>query len=144
MLFYKLFVNNPEDRSSIPGQVIPKTKKRYLIPFCLKLTIIRYGSRVSGAIQGKELRRPLHLGVVAIKREPSGRPLRSANLLYTNAFYRRVNTVVFLKCHPNQLWAGFMKRWLVGWYYGMSTLVRLFNVTVFFLQASICFSSNWW
>ena len=30
------------------------SKKRYFIPPCLTLSIIRYGSRVSGEIQGKE------------------------------------------------------------------------------------------
>ena len=32
-------------------------------------SIIRYGSRVSGAIQGKKSYPPLHLSVVAIKKE---------------------------------------------------------------------------
>ena len=38
------------------------------MPPCLTL-IIKYGSRVSGAIQEKELHPPLPLGVVAIKRK---------------------------------------------------------------------------
>ena len=43
------------------------------------LNIIRYGSKVSGAIQGKEWHSPL--GVVAIQKEPSGCPrLLSANI----------------------------------------------------------------
>ena len=42
------------DQGSIPGQVIPKTQKWYLMPPCLTLNIISYGSRVNGAIQGKE------------------------------------------------------------------------------------------
>ena len=40
--------------------------KWYLIPPCLTLSNIRYVSRV--AIQGKEWRPPLHLGVVAIEK----------------------------------------------------------------------------
>ena len=43
-----MFANGPEDRSSIPGGVIPKTQKWYLIPPNLTLSIIRFVSRVSG------------------------------------------------------------------------------------------------
>ena len=38
------------------------------MPPCLTLSIIRYRSRVSGSIQGKDLRHPLHLDVVAIEK----------------------------------------------------------------------------
>ena len=38
------------------------------MPPFLKLSIIRYGLRVSGAIQGKEYHPPLHLSVVAIEK----------------------------------------------------------------------------
>ena len=38
-----------------------RLKKWYLMPPCLTLSIIRYGSRVRGAIQGKELCPPLTL-----------------------------------------------------------------------------------
>ena len=41
----KVFINGPGDRSSIPVCVIPKTKKMYLIPHCLTLSIIMYKSR---------------------------------------------------------------------------------------------------
>ena len=50
-----MFANGPGDRSSIPDRSIPETQKWYLIPPCLTLNIIRYESRVSGVIQGKEL-----------------------------------------------------------------------------------------
>ena len=40
----KVFINGPEDRGSIPGRVIPKNQKWYLMPPCLTLSIIRYGS----------------------------------------------------------------------------------------------------
>ena len=43
-------------------------KKWYLMFPCLTLSIIRYGSTVRGAIQGKEQHPPLHLGVVAIEK----------------------------------------------------------------------------
>ena len=50
----RVFANGPGDQGSIPGQVIPKTfKKWYLIPPCLTLSIIRYVSRVKGSIPRK-------------------------------------------------------------------------------------------
>ena len=66
-----VLANDLGERTSIPGRVIPKTqkkKKRYLILSCLKQSIIRYGSRVSGAIQEKESHPPQHLSVVAIEK----------------------------------------------------------------------------
>ena len=50
---------------AIPGWVIQKTQKMVLDASYLTLSIIRYGSRVSGVIQEKELHPYLHLGVVA-------------------------------------------------------------------------------
>ena len=35
----------------LPGRIIPKTQKWHLMPSCLTLNIVRYGSRVSRAIQ---------------------------------------------------------------------------------------------
>ena len=62
----RVFANSSGDWGSIPGRVRPKIfKKWYLMPPCLTLSIIRYESRVSGAIQGKEFYLPLYLGVVA-------------------------------------------------------------------------------
>ena len=40
-LMNRVFANGPEDQGSIPGQVIPKTLKWYLMPFCLTLSTIR-------------------------------------------------------------------------------------------------------
>ena len=51
---FRMFSNGPGDWGSIPGGVITKTQKWYLMPLCLTLSIIKYGSRISGAIQGKE------------------------------------------------------------------------------------------
>ena len=70
----RVFTNGPRDQCSIPGRVISKTQKVVLDAYCLTLSIIRYGSRISGAIQGKEMRAPLHLGVVLLKLVPSGSP----------------------------------------------------------------------
>ena len=51
----RLFANGPEDRFSIPGQVIPKTQKMELIPPCLILSIIRYVLRVKWSNPEKEV-----------------------------------------------------------------------------------------
>ena len=40
-LMCRIFAKSPGDRVSIPGRVIPKTKKWYLMPPCLSLSIIR-------------------------------------------------------------------------------------------------------
>ena len=64
----RVFTNGPGDRSSIPGRVILKTQKMVLDAFLLNTQ--PYKVRIKGkveAIQGKELRPPLHLGVVAIE-----------------------------------------------------------------------------
>ena len=45
-----VFAHSPEDQGSIPCQVIPKLKKWYLIPPRLALSIIKYRSRIRGAI----------------------------------------------------------------------------------------------
>ena len=44
----------PGDRGSISGQLIPKAQKRYLILHFQTPSIISYGSKLNGAIQGKE------------------------------------------------------------------------------------------
>ena len=48
----RVFANGPGDLGSIPGRVIPKTLKWNLIPPCLTLSIIRYGSRVKWSNPG--------------------------------------------------------------------------------------------
>ena len=49
----KVFANGLGDQGSIPGQVIPKTQKWYLVKPCLTLRIIRYGPRVKWSNLGK-------------------------------------------------------------------------------------------
>ena len=51
-----------------------RLKKWYLMPPCLTLSIIRYGSRVKQSNPGKEQRPPLHIGVVAIEKGAFGLP----------------------------------------------------------------------
>ena len=48
-----MFANGSEDLGSIPGRVIPKTQKWYLMPPCLTFSIIRYRSRVRWSNLGK-------------------------------------------------------------------------------------------
>ena len=45
----RVLFNSLGDWGSILGRVISKTQKWYLMPACLTLCIIRYGSKVSGA-----------------------------------------------------------------------------------------------
>ena len=51
-LMSRVFANGPEDWGSIPGRLIPKTQKKYLMLPCLTLSIIRYGSRVKWSNPG--------------------------------------------------------------------------------------------
>ena len=57
----RAFSNGPGDRGSIPGWVIPKTQKWYLISPCLTLSIIRYGSRVKRSNSVLLLKRSLRV-----------------------------------------------------------------------------------
>ena len=59
------FANGPGKRGSIPGLVITKNQKCYLMPPCLSLSILRNGSGVGGSLQQKEWFHPLCLDVVA-------------------------------------------------------------------------------
>ena len=45
-LMSKVFTNGPGDRGSLPGRVISKTQKWYLMPPCLTFSIITQGLRV--------------------------------------------------------------------------------------------------
>ena len=80
-LTVRVFAKSPGDWGTIPGLVIPKLRIWYLLPHCLTLSIIRYGSRVKWSNPGK--------GVVPSRTprcssywvEPSGHPrLRSQTL----------------------------------------------------------------
>ena len=63
------------------------------MPPCLALSIIRYGSRVSGAIQEKVAISPTPC-VVTTQKESSGHPqLQSANL------YIYIHTVMAIRVH---------------------------------------------
>ena len=53
-IMVRVFANGLGDQGFIPGRAIPKTQKIVQMPPCLTLSIIKYGSKVSGAIQRKE------------------------------------------------------------------------------------------
>ena len=44
-LMSRVFGNGPSNWGSIPGRVIPKDPKKFLMPPCLTLSIIRCGSK---------------------------------------------------------------------------------------------------
>ena len=74
-LAVRVFANRPGDLGSIPGRVIPKTQKWYLMPPCLTLSIIRYGPRVKWSNPGKGVSpSPTPRCSKLSKREPSGHP----------------------------------------------------------------------
>ena len=49
----RMFTDGPGDRDSVPGRVIPKTQKWYVIPPYLTLSCIMYESRVKWSNPGK-------------------------------------------------------------------------------------------
>ena len=54
-MMVRAFANGPRDLGSIPGRVIPKTQKRYLMPPCLTFSFIRYWSRIKWSSLGNEV-----------------------------------------------------------------------------------------
>ena len=96
-----IFADGSGDQGSIPGPVIPKTKKWYLISPCLTLRIITYGSRVSSAIPGKEKYPPLHLGVTAIEKGALdyGQPTYIYIYIYIYTLYIFYNSDDVKKCN---------------------------------------------
>ena len=82
-LVSRVFVSGPGDRGSIPGWVLPKTQKWYLIPPCLTLSTIRYVSRVKWSNPGRGVEPSLHFSVVAIEKRAFGSPSNTvANFTY--------------------------------------------------------------
>ena len=54
-MIVRVFANGSGDLGSIPGRIIPKTQKWYLMPPCLTLRIVSYQSRVKWGNPGKEV-----------------------------------------------------------------------------------------
>ena len=85
----RVFADDPGDRGSLPGRVIPKTQKWYLTPPCLTLSIIRYGSRLKSSNSGKESYLFLHLSVVAMEKGAfRSSSTKVANFTYIHIFMR--------------------------------------------------------
>ena len=64
-----MFANGPEDQSSVPGRVTPKTLKMVRDTSLLKTQ--HYKVRIMGKVEQSRIRSsalPLHLGVVAIEK----------------------------------------------------------------------------
>ena len=67
----RVFANDPGDRGSIPGQVIPKTQKKKIVLDASLLNTQHYKVRIkSKEEQSREwsCTLPLYLGVVAIEK----------------------------------------------------------------------------
>ena len=78
-MMVRVFANGRGDLCSIPGRVIPKIQKWYLMPPCLTLSITRYGSRVKWSNSAPSL----HIGVEAIEKGAFGSPSTTvANFTY--------------------------------------------------------------
>ena len=54
-MMVRVFANGSGNLGSIPGRVIPKTQKWYLMPPCFTLSIIRYRSTVKWSNPGKRV-----------------------------------------------------------------------------------------
>ena len=80
----RVFANGPGDRGSIPGRVIPKTKKMVLDSALLNTQ--HYKVMIKGKVEqsrGRSSALPLHLGVVAIEKGAFGSPsTKFANFTY--------------------------------------------------------------
>ena len=64
-----------------PVETNQRLKKWYLKPFCLILSVIRYGSRVSVAFLGMEWRPLVYFGVLAMEKGAFGLP-SGVNFIY--------------------------------------------------------------
>ena len=51
------------------------------MPSCFALSAIRYRSRVSGVVPGKEWRPPVHLSVVVVEKKAYGSPSTTVSQL---------------------------------------------------------------
>ena len=104
----RVFANCPETGVQSQVESYQRLTKWYLIPPCLTNDIIRYVSRVKWSNPGKGVAPPLHLGVVAMKREPSGCPrLQSPTLLYYIYIYGgskvAIIFTVYLNCQSRSI-----------------------------------------
>ena len=81
-LMGRVFANGLRDRSSIPGQVIPKTQKRLLDTALLNTQ--HYKVQIKGKVeQSKERSSTLPFGVVVNEKGAFGLPLTAVTNLFT-------------------------------------------------------------
>ena len=87
----------------IPGRVIPKTQKMVLDASLLNTALLGMDQRWSRAIEGKELRPPPHLVVIAMEKRPFGSPSTIvANFTYiTICIYMRAHTHTHTHTHTH-------------------------------------------
>ena len=86
----RVFTNGLADRGLIPGRVISKTLKMVLDTALLNTH--HYKVRIKGKVEQSSQ----HLGVVAIEKEPSGRPrIRSPSLLIYIYIYEYVYIYIY-------------------------------------------------
>ena len=99
----RVFTNGLGDLSSIPGRVIPKTKKMVLDAILLKTP--HYKVRIKGKVEQSRERIsavPLHLGVVAIEKGAFWSPSTTvANFTSTLPIWRQYHSKLSQnKCTP--------------------------------------------
>ena len=95
----RISLRSPVDRGSIASRVIPKTKKWYLMPPWLTLSIIRYKSRVKWSNPGNRVAPYPNLGVVAIEKGASGRPRLRLPIFFSTRMTSTLNNPWRLICH---------------------------------------------
>ena len=103
-----VFANGPGDQGSIPGQIIPKTKK--IVLDATLFSTQHYKVRIKGkwSNPGNGVAPSLHHSVVAIEREPSGCPqLRLPTLLIWYQVFYLIQTICKLinlthRWNPNE------------------------------------------
>ena len=87
----RVFVIGSGDLGSIPGRVIPKVLKWFMIPPCLTLSNIRYVLRAKWSNPGKRVAPPLHLGVVAIEEKAFWSPSTTTTTTFKKQKFKDVN-----------------------------------------------------
>ena len=123
----RVFSNGPGDLGSIPGRVIPKTLKRYLMPPCLTLSIIRYGSRVKWRNPGKG---------VASSPTPWCSSYRKRCLRVTLDYGRQLYLLIYIYIYRERERDG----WLVG-FYDISTFVGYLTPNPFLCKMYVLFQT---
>ena len=77
----EVFANGPENRGSIPGQVIPKTQKMVLDTSLLSTQHYKVWINDKWSNSGKRVVPSLHLSVAAIEKGGFGSPLTMVSQL---------------------------------------------------------------